>query len=255
MNKRIEIQLILRPDCKLIAVDNEDYSNWGLNLEKYQSVEFLVYNDSDNIIPETLQIKYSRHSRDYFSWIHATEFILKKDGTYAYYKMIIPKLDLFESAETTYSNLYQQLYYDNNQLYFSTLEDDNEYTYEEVKTNRIEINDYLEAYKIINSNQALQSLYCPAKYIFSVCKLQRCLVSLQKKFIINRCVSNSCEEDKNLKNKRDFLLSAVYAFDYLKDIGNFSEAQRILENLYTCDNICEVDLINTYNDCNCGDTI
>lgn len=255
MNKKIEIQLILRPDCKLIAVDNENYCDWGINLTKYKMIEFLVYNDENEIIPESLKISQERFSRDHFSSKYASEFLLKKDGTYIYYKMIIPLLELFENNDHLYSNLNQQLYYDNDKLYVSTLKDNNIYDYDYIVNNRIEITNYLSAYEIINNNYASQSLYCPAKYIFSICKLQRCLVSLQKKTLMNKCSFDICDEDRILRNKRDFLLSAVYVFDYLKDIKNFTEAQRLLDNLSTCDNICGEDLINSFNNCNCGNSL
>lgn len=255
MNKRIEIQLILRPDCKLIAVDNENYCDWEINLTKYKMIEFLVYNEDKDIIPETLKILQEKYARAHFSSKYATEFILKKDGTYIYHKMIIPTLELFQSDSNLYSNLYQQLYFEGDKLYFSKLEDNNIYSYDDVKNNREEITNYLTAYNIINNNQASQSLYCPAKYLFSICKLQRCLVSLQKKLIMNSCSFDICDRDKTLRNRRDFLLSAVYVFDYLKDIKNFTEAQRLLDNLSTCNNICEEDLTNSFNDCNCGSTL
>lgn len=62
-------------------------------------IEFLVYNDENEIIPESLKISQERFSRDHFSSKYASEFLLKKDGTYIYYKMIIPLLELFENND------------------------------------------------------------------------------------------------------------------------------------------------------------
>jgi hypothetical protein len=42
---------------------------------------------------------------------------------------------------------------------------------------------------------------------------------------------------------RDFLLSTIYVLDYLKDLNNFAEAQKILNNVIGC--------FNTTKSCNC----
>jgi hypothetical protein len=89
------------------------------------------------------------------------------------------------------------------------------------------------------------------KTVFSVCKLQKCLVYLQRKFLEN---CRSCDRSNTDRNTRDFLLSAMYVFDYLKDHDNYEEAQRLLDNLSDCTrNLCG----ETFNksDCNCGKAI
>lgn len=254
MNKRIEIQLILDSNCKLVAVDNENYCDWEINLTKYKIIEFLVYNDSDSIIEESLKIQQALHAREHLSAKMASSFYLPTDGTYAYYKLIIPTLELFND-NGTYSGLYQQLYFDNDKLYYTELSDENTYSYAEVIESRTEITSYLNAYDIIEDNRATQSLYCPAKYIFSVCKLQRCLVNLQKELIMRKCQNNNCEDISQLLYRRDFLLGALYTLDYLKDINQFSEAQRLLESIASCGELCDDSNIINYNSCNCGNTI
>lgn len=254
MNKRVEIQLILSPDCKLIAIDNENYCDWGINLTKYKIIEFLVYNDSGVIIDNSLKINQPLHEREHLSSKMTSAFYLSKDGTYAYYKLLIPVLELFKT-EDAYSGLYQQLYFDNNILYYSGVPNDEEYSYSEILESRKEVTSFLEAYNIIEENKASQSLYCPAKYIFSVCKLQRCLVNLQKELIIRRCQNTNCEDLSKSLDKRDFLLGTLYTLDYLKDTMNFSEAQRLLENISSCGELCDSSNIVNYNDCNCGNTI
>jgi hypothetical protein len=62
---------------------------------------------------------------------------------------------------------------------------------------------------------------------------------------------NDCDFDSSLRLKRDFLLSALYVFDYLKDRYNFEEAQRILDNIKDCSgNLC-IDNQDK-SDCGCG---
>ena len=47
----------------------------------------------------------------------------------------------------------------------------------------------------------------------------------------------------------------MYVFDYLKDIGNLTEAQRVLDNMSSCDSLCGDLLNNSNNDCGCGNSI
>ncbi len=61
----------------------------------------------------------------------------------------------------------------------------------------------------------------------------------------------SCDMDTSIRYKRDFLLSALYVFDYLKDTNNYEEAQRILDNLSSCNSLCGEDL-DFNNNCGCG---
>ena len=121
-----------------------------------------------------------------------------------------------------------------------------------------EIIGYKEAYEFVQENKASQTFYCPIKNVFSVCKLQRCLVYLQRQLLLNNskiCSYDKCKTDENLRNRRDFLLSAMYVFDYLKDMGNFTEAQRILDNLSSCNSLCGEELGNIDNSCGCGNSI
>lgn len=88
------------------------------------------------------------------------------------------------------------------------------------------------------------------KVVFSVCKLQKCLVNLQKQIIDNPKSCNECSSTSSVRYRRDFLLSALYVLDYLKDRRNYDEAQRIIDNISGCGSLCE-DLTNN-NDCGCG---
>lgn len=91
--------------------------------------------------------------------------------------------------------------------------------------------------------------------LFSICKLQKCLMFLQYK-ILNS--TSNCIGKLSLKNDRltrDFLLAAIYIFDYLKDHNNYDEAQRVLDDLLSCSgSLCpsEYDIKNT---CDCGEIV
>ena len=118
---------------------------------------------------------------------------------------------------------------------------------------------YNDAYDAILHNlgsefEANESYFFVKKEVFSTCKIRKCLVSLQHKMLLESCSSNSCTTSDNVRNTRDFLFGALYVLDYLKETNNFEEAQRIIDNLSTCDFPCKEDSITT-NDCGCGNFI
>ena len=89
--------------------------------------------------------------------------------------------------------------------------------------------------------------------MFTICNLNQCLIALQKKAIfagLKNCNYGVCEENKSLKLQRDFLFISVYVLDYLIEIGNYLEAQRILEALSTCGNLCNDNMLMNNNCCN-----
>lgn len=43
MDKRLIIQTIVRPDCKLIAIDNSDYYSLGDDMINFIMLDFLSY--------------------------------------------------------------------------------------------------------------------------------------------------------------------------------------------------------------------
>lgn len=259
MNKRLSINLIVQPNCQLVAVDNSDYNSLGVDLLEHVMLEFLSYNDETSPLPKTVRLRKEIHNRGYYLARFSSEFILEMDGTYSYYKLVIPILDHFEIENGRYSKLYDELFFYNKTLYKSNLpntEEDYDLSY--VLDNSEKITNYIDAYDLIQRGGASQTFYCPKEIVFSVCKLQRCLVSLQRQLLFSNsctCSYDKCSTDEMLRNRRDFLLSALYVFDYLKDNRNFTEAQRILDNLSTCSSICGDELDNINNSCGCGNSI
>jgi len=84
--------------------------------------------------------------------------------------------------------------------------------------------------------------------------LDRCLFELQRKAFfdgLKNCSFGACETNKMLKLQRDFLFITVYILRYLIDIGSYLEAQRIIEALATCGNLCD-DSLSMNKRCGCG---
>lgn len=238
MQKQLDINLYGQPNCKLVSTDNTNYES--SDLAEHVMIEFLSYsNDNFHLIKS---VRILQEPNEKINSKFSSKFTLEKDGIYYYYKLVVPTLSHLTKTGSQYNN---ELYFDNGKLY----------KYDSNKSE--EVDNYIDAYNLVQDNAASQTFYCPKKVIFTACNLQKCLVSLQKKLLFSNsctCSYEKCKTDETLRNHRDFLLSALYVLDYLKKIGNIEEAQRILDNLSSCNSICgDEDRSNGYNkDCGCG---
>lgn len=270
--QNLSIQLIINPQCQLVAIDNTSYLNLGTpegdNIEditEHVSLEFLVYINEIYPTDKTIIFKEYNHRREEYHQ-NVTIINFPKDGTYTYYKFIIPRLEhlvKMDSEQSVYNTikLSDQTFYWKGKFYIgkkdlSILGDD----INTIITNNIDtilsegysyqITNYLEIWDSIQQGKSTQT-FSYQNIIFSICKLQNCLVNLQRKILDNTKNCLECDLDTSIRYKRDFLLSSLYVFDYLKDRNNYEEAQRLLDNLSSCTGICGEDL-DFNNDCGCG---
>ena len=126
MDKRLIIQTIVRPDCKLIAIDNSDYYSLGDDMINFIMLDFLSYNETGVPIDRTIRVRREVVKRGQLLSRFSSEFILDKDGTYCYYKLVIPILERFKVGDDTNKNLSDELFFDGKTLYKCNLEDDDD---------------------------------------------------------------------------------------------------------------------------------
>lgn len=90
------------------------------------------------------------------------------------------------------------------------------------------------------------------KKVFSTCKLEKCLLSLQLK-VFNELVKNCGKSCKNLdetKSQRDFLFIANWIMQHLEEYDRFEELYNIYEGIQSCNSLCS-DLLKN-NKCGCN---
>lgn len=262
MNK-IDIQLILQPEGKLISVYDQNLIDRNIrehlhdNSNKYISVEFLKY--KNKCLYDTVIFKTN-------DTLSNSEFALLNDGLYEYNFYLIPTLEylLIETDKYDADNnmLYNevcianQLFYYGGNVYKSNYREDlksSEYVTAEMFINKY-VDDILKnSIKLnIKDLEALDdfglSTYFCKKIIFTYCNLIKCFVSLQSNLANNICDSSCGKSDTIDTSNRDFLLSTIYVLDYLRDTNNFREAERILDNINECGGFCKSE---TLTKCNC----
>lgn len=181
-------------------------------------VEFVIYEDGNSgfYISENLDNEFV--------------FDIPKDGLYAYYKIKIYKKEYIEDATNN------KFYYDDKIMF-----GDEEIINPEDIVNKLDI-----SYGIID--------YCEHP-IFSLCKLENCVLSLEKNTILNE--SNdylgtaNCNKNDQIKKQRDFLFITLFVLKNLICQKRFVEAKEVLDSISSCESLCE-NLKNTKSNCGCN---
>lgn len=181
-------------------------------------VEFVIYEDGNSgfYISENLDNEFV--------------FDLPKDGLYAYYKIKIYKKEYIEDATNN------KFYYDDKIMFGN----------EEIINPEDIINKLDISYGIID--------YCE-HLIFSLCKLENCILSLEKNTILNE--SNdylgtaNCNKNDQIKKQRDFLFITLFVLKNLICQKRFVEAKEVLDSISSCESLCE-NLKNTKSNCGCN---
>ena len=181
-------------------------------------VEFVIYEDGNSgfYISENLDNEFV--------------FDLPKDGLYAYYKIKIYKKEYIEDATNN------KFYYDDKIMFGN----------EEIINPEDIINKLDISYGIIDYYE---------HPIFSLCKLENCILSLEKNTILNE--SNdylgtaNCNKNDQIKKQRDFLFITLFVLKNLICQKRFVEAKEVLDSISSCESLCE-NLKNTKSNCGCN---
>lgn len=102
---------------------------------------------------------------------------------------------------------------------------------------------------ISNVNPEISNIYSEIKDFFSVCNLRKCYIRLCQEIFnsasFDRCFKNKVDSD--LRYKRDLVWASLNTIQYMVDCDQLKEAERLLEQLTTCNGLCK-----EYNNENCG---
>jgi len=169
--------------------------------------------------------------------IHEDKTIIpfKGDGLYKVIHIILPTYEWFLEQEdlSEYTNIY---------------------VYKDEKIYKV-INDELEELssldELMELNFTEQVLaYKDEVFVFNMCGIKKCFYNIVRTILNNLC-TDKCSKQDTLY--RDLVWMAINCIQYCIDLGNFYEAQRILEKVTTCNGIChEVNIMNVENtSCGC----
>lgn len=236
------------------------------NFTKFVSVEFLL-DVNGNLMHDTVILKTDLKNE--LTRGEETKIKFPKDGTFTYYKFLIPKLSYFREIDSDYINNGEDVnsstivfskqatqynltvgdvFYFSGMFYIVT-SDINKLPVSEINTSNTEIIAITDIW-----DKQPYSVLSFQKIIFSFCNLQKCLLNLQKQILKSPNMYNNCGRiatNSTVIQHRDFLLNAVYVLEYLTCNNNFEEAQEIIDSIQDCSgNICNNNTFKT--NCNCG---
>lgn len=112
-------------------------------------------------------------------------------------------------------------------------------------------------YVIYDSNESpeinLNQLGDPIENIFSICNLRKCAFAHEKQAIVEfLSVYNkkNCNKKSEQQFTRDMLLISLFVLEHLICEEKYNEAQRIVNQLGFCGNLCDNQ---TLKHCNCNE--
>lgn len=201
-------ELVVAPECTTIDSVLEDIidpCNTSEDTNTY--VEFLI---SDGIDSESTLVVSSK--RDFY--IQS----LPADGLYVYYC-----IKTFKESEITEG--FRGLYYNSvkKTLFF----------------NGSEVTDFSELVSLLPSLGSGNGVLSYEEIaVFSICRLRKCLVKMQKESISN-CKKNKCNKANETEYMRDFLFISIYILEGLICEKRYAEAMDMLTSLTQCTSICD----------------
>lgn len=163
-----------------------------------------------------------------------------KDGLHLIAHIILPTQKMLNDK-----NLYEDF------IYFDEYDNNiKHYIGEEKK--EIEI---LEAVDLLNidpldTNTVIRS----DKQTFCLCFLNECYYRICKDLLTKFCGKciNKLQKDTQTVYNRDIVWMTISVIKYLIEFGQYKEAQRILESITQCGNICDTLTSNKGNSCGCS---
>ena len=107
----------------------------------------------------------------------------------------------------------------------------------------------VELQEIINTNPEVSGVEINYDYYFLTCRLRKCYVNICQQ-IFEKTASVTCDKkniDHNLIYKRDLIWSALNVINYMAEMDQYEEAERLLERITGCNGLCD----NSLGNCGC----
>lgn len=244
MDSRLFIEIGINNDGDLEVIDQTPYERWIVDSEfdaDHQVLERIILNNGDDD-PEIVAFS-NIHGETPEELRHSTTYDVPGNGLYHYQKLVIPTY----AHSETHAN--ENLYYRNRSVYY--IDHDSGIT--KVWSNLEQ--DFDEIYEVV-TEERLNNCFHFDEDSFSMYNLVECYALVEKQrlqnYIKNKC-SKGCNDSGDLDIKADILLAALMVVRHLVENGDFFEAQRIINGLNTCGNLCE-DVKDKLKGCGCGTT-
>lgn len=208
-------------------------------MASHQVVERLILLDNSDTPKTVLFNNIVAASKEELQ--HSGIYNLAEDGHYLYQKLIIP------TESHSVSNENETMYYENGIVSFVDLDDETEEGEYDIEK------DFDTIYELV-IKYGFDNCFDYSAEIFSIYDLVKCYLLKEQNRIQNYFKSGcdkNCQNYSNSDVEIDILLSAILVLEDLIEKENYYEAQRILNELHTCNGLCK-DYSNKLKGCGCG---
>lgn len=227
------------------APDKSDVNSEWLRVNDIVFLDFVTYNKIDE--PNTESFIYPVNSLDDYR-TYSLDYKSKKDGWYTISHIVIPKLSWFTSINKQYITDGTYYLYDNTTASFTkAIKNESLISYEE------NIDPYLIYVALENP-----TVIGVEEEIFIIGRLEKCFEDKIKSIIYGNLYTK-CQTTKNrdtIFRDRDVIWMTLEILKYLIRYCKYSEAERILEMVDSCNGFCNgnkfKDRYNFNKGCNCG---
>lgn len=216
-------------------------SNTYIRLGKFKytdcyTVNIISYRSSTNT--KVLNTIITPHTSDGLT-MHLDEvyYNLDQDGYYIIDHILVPSIQWYEKLVSEYNstlNEYVSIYLSDGQKLYKVKDG----KYEEVKS--LEIREVNTEYSTISRT---------SQSFFSTCYLHNCYI--QHCNDIFGTMFNKCHTPQINSFNRDFVWMALNIINYYVECNLLNKAQKLLEEIYGCGNVCKHPKSSTKSKCSC----
>lgn len=104
---------------------------------------------------------------------------------------------------------------------------------------------------LIEMNPKITGIRIEYYEYFSVCNLKKCYIQICKEILEQKTSICNPILDNSLVYKRDLLWAALSVIEYMAELGQYEEAQRLLEEITECNGLCP-PVKESKSKCGCG---
>ena len=115
MERHLNVQLVLQRDGILHAVDFSDYNSIGADINNHIMLDFMIF--KDELVQKSIKLRHEKLNRGYFRQKFETTYQLDNDGTYTYYKFVIPTYYHFVDNGELVNDICDEIFYFEGNIY------------------------------------------------------------------------------------------------------------------------------------------
>lgn len=228
-----------------LELENGEYGNTTTAIRNYKYDQSITLNIVQSVTSDN---KYVLENVSVVPHIDSdiSDFEFSKDGLYSISHIILPT-EQYAQYDPSLQGSYHALYY------YNTSDNKIKLMREDGKDIEISIDQLLQVNPEATVGNLPNSVIRGDKDTFCICYLNNCFYTLSKNLLSSycgKCLNKLNAPQQDIFN-RDLIWMSMNVISYLIEDNKLVEAQRILESLSGCGNICQNSNSKKSSDCGC----